>query len=384
MAAGLVLYVDDEWTNQVVFKQAFGAAFDVRVVDSGEAALDVLAKEPVAVLVTDQRMPGMTGNELLLRALELYPETIRIVVTAYADLDPILRAVNEGLVARYILKPWNRTELAGILRWALAAYHACRERQDLQARVLSAERLISLGALTGTAFHDLRNILGHVRNNAEHVGHVVDEVAAILGGKRGAISATERARMLELVEDVPETMRDLLFGIDRLEGVSTMVRRILRPMPGDPAVANVVETIEHVFSIFRADASHVELAYDGPPTLPPAAIGPSELIQIFVNLVSNAVQALPLPPARSGRILVLAAEESDRLRFEVSDNGAGMSPEVLSSAGTLFFTTRADGTGFGLAQCKRLVAGHGGELRIESAPRKGTRVHFSLPKEPAA
>lgn len=382
MANGLVLYVDDEWTNQVVFKQAFGASFNVRVADSGEAALAILRSEPVSVLVTDQRMPGMTGNELLQRALESHPDTIRIVVTAYADLDPILRAVNEGLVSRYILKPWNRAELGGILRWAIEAHQAGRDRSELQARVMNAERLITLGTLTGAAFHDLRNILGHVRNNAEHIAHVYGEqLSAILGGKRGPITAADRERIRALVQDMPETFHDLLFGIERLEGVSAMVRRVLRPSPDDPALAEVVQTIQHVFSIFRSDAANIALVYEGPDELPPAAIGPSELTQILVNLVSNALQALPPPPAREGRVVVCAEEHAGQLRFEVRDNGAGMSPEVLSSAGTMFFSTRAEGAGLGLAQCKRLVEGHGGELKIDSNPRSGTKVSFTLPRE---
>src|SRR6476659_1984512 len=97
----LVLYVDDERANRIVFEQSFNKKFRIKSVDSGEAALAVIAEEPVAVLVTDQRMPGMSGDELLVRFKSLSPDTIRIVVTAYSDLDPILRAVNEGLVVRY-------------------------------------------------------------------------------------------------------------------------------------------------------------------------------------------------------------------------------------------------------------------------------------------
>lgn len=382
MSGGLVLYVDDEWTNQVVFKQAFGGAFTVRVVDSGEAALAILRSEPVAVLVTDQRMPGMTGNELLQHALESHPDTIRIVVTAYADLDPILRAVNEGLVSRYILKPWNRAELAGILRWAIEAHHAGRERSGLQSRVMNAERLITLGTLSGAAFHDLRNILGHVRNNAEHIAYVYGEkLTELLGDRRGPISAADRERIRALVEDMPDTLHDLLFGIERLEGVSAMVRRVLRPSADDPALAVVVPAIKHVLSVFRSEAAHVALVYEGPEELPSAVIGPSELTQIFVNLVSNAIQALPPPPARDGHIVVRASDDAGLLRFEVTDNGIGMSPEVLSSAGQMFFSTRAEGAGLGLAQCKRLIEGHGGEMKIESSPGRGTRVVFTLRRE---
>ena len=74
------------------------------------------------MLVTDIRMPTMNGDELLRIVKERHPQTIRMVVTAFADIDPILRAINEGFVARYIIKPWVRAELVQVLRWAIEAW----------------------------------------------------------------------------------------------------------------------------------------------------------------------------------------------------------------------------------------------------------------------
>src|SRR4051812_47722945 len=96
--------------------------FRITCVSDGHAALAILDEQDVAVLVTDMRMPGMNGEELLRIAKERKPQTFRVVVTAYADVDPILRAINEGLVARYIIKPWIRAELVQVLRWATEAW----------------------------------------------------------------------------------------------------------------------------------------------------------------------------------------------------------------------------------------------------------------------
>jgi response regulator RpfG family c-di-GMP phosphodiesterase len=111
----LVVYVDDERANRVVFETSL-REFNLLTADSGAAGLALLEAHDVAVLVTDMRMPGMSGDELLRTAKERFPRTIRMVVTAYADVDPILRAINEGLVARHI-KPWRATARP-ILRWA--------------------------------------------------------------------------------------------------------------------------------------------------------------------------------------------------------------------------------------------------------------------------
>src|ERR1044071_3425543 len=107
----LVLYVDDERGNRVVFEQSLSAEFNVITAQHAAEALELLEAHDVAVIVSDMRMPLMSGDDLLRIVKERYPQVIRMVVTAYADVEPILRAINEGLVARYIVKPWIRTEI---------------------------------------------------------------------------------------------------------------------------------------------------------------------------------------------------------------------------------------------------------------------------------
>src|SRR5262245_33395050 len=113
----LVLYADDDRSNRVVFEHSLHE-FRIKTVADAKSALDILAAEEVAVLVSDIRMPEIDGLELLRIAKERYPQTIRMVITAFSDVDPILKAINEGLVARYIVKPWDRDELIQVLRWA--------------------------------------------------------------------------------------------------------------------------------------------------------------------------------------------------------------------------------------------------------------------------
>src|SRR5512144_581895 len=121
-ATPLVLYVDDDRGNRVVFEQSLAAEFTVKTVPDAATAIELMDAGEVAVLLTDMRMPVMTGEELLRIAKERWPQTIRMVVTAFSDIEPILRAINEGLVARYIIKPWVRAELVQVLRWATEAW----------------------------------------------------------------------------------------------------------------------------------------------------------------------------------------------------------------------------------------------------------------------
>src|SRR5207245_1903318 len=102
------------------------------------------------------------------------------------------------------------------------------------------------------------------------------------------------------------------------------------------------------------------------------------------NLLSNALQAMPpkegLAGKTVGKVVIRATEEKERVRFEVADDGRGMPTEVREMAGRMFFSTKPEGAGLGLAQCRRLVAAAKGELEIASAPGAGTRVRFALPR----
>ena len=152
----LVLYVDDDRGNRIVFEQSLSSEFNLLTAPNAAEALELLEVHDVAVIVSDMRMPAMTGDELLRIVKERYPQVIRMVVTAYADVDPILRAINEGLVARYIIKPWIRTELIQVLRWAIEAWTFSRDSAALHRRLLETERLATLGSIAGMLVHDLK------------------------------------------------------------------------------------------------------------------------------------------------------------------------------------------------------------------------------------
>ena len=119
-----VLFVDDEprvlTTMRILFRNQYQAFF----ADSGEKALELLKRQPVDVIVSDQRMPGMTGIELLRAARELNPNAMRILLTGYADLDAIIGSINEGEIFRFVNKPWSNEDLTSTVARAIAAARA--------------------------------------------------------------------------------------------------------------------------------------------------------------------------------------------------------------------------------------------------------------------
>jgi len=193
----LILYVDDERGNRVVFEQSLQAEFNLLTAQNAAEALEVLEKHETAVIVSDIRMPSMTGDELLRIVKERYPQVIRMVVTAYADVDPILRAINEGLVARYIIKPWIRAELVQVLRWAIEAWTFSRDSAALQRRLLETERLVTLGSIAGMLVHDLKQPLMSLLVNVEHLRELANAAPILHDALLHApIPPAQRARLI--------------------------------------------------------------------------------------------------------------------------------------------------------------------------------------------
>ncbi|MDX1907216.1 MAG: histidine kinase [Bacteroidia bacterium] len=131
MTSTHILYVDDETSNLSAFKAAFRRDFQVITASSGAEGLRLLATSPVAVVVTDQRMPEMTGVEFLEQLQAAYPDTIRIVMTGYADIQAIIDAINKGHIYYYIAKPWKYESLRPVLANALDTYRLKTENRSL-------------------------------------------------------------------------------------------------------------------------------------------------------------------------------------------------------------------------------------------------------------
>lgn len=118
-----VLYVDDEQDNLLAFRSVFRRYFNVFTASGGSEALDLLKDQAVHLVLSDQRMPNMTGIELLDYVNTQYPSIVKMIVTGYSEMEPILAAVEQGRVAQYITKPWKVEELKSILENALHTSH---------------------------------------------------------------------------------------------------------------------------------------------------------------------------------------------------------------------------------------------------------------------
>ncbi|HEY3357566.1 MAG TPA: sigma-54 dependent transcriptional regulator [Polyangia bacterium] len=168
-----ILVVDDEPDNLDAFRFNFRRVFKLHCAGGGEEGLALLKREDVAIIVTDQRMPKMTGLEFLRAARAVRPDAIGIIVTAFTDVDVLIKAINLGHIYRYITKPWEAEEVKGVLTQAIERYHLRLENARLTEQLrqyagyLSGEMhaAFDFGAIVGEAA-PLREVLAKVEQVA--------------------------------------------------------------------------------------------------------------------------------------------------------------------------------------------------------------------------
>ncbi|MGQ0762139.1 MAG: response regulator [Acidobacteriota bacterium] len=127
-----ILIVDDEASNLRALERLFRTEYDVLTAGSGADALLILEHHDMALLIADQRMPEMSGIELMQRTARLRPHMVRILLTGYTDVDSLIEAINTGHVYKYITKPWNNDDLLLTVARALEHYEALQSRHNLQ------------------------------------------------------------------------------------------------------------------------------------------------------------------------------------------------------------------------------------------------------------
>jgi DNA-binding NtrC family response regulator len=142
-----ILLVDDEPEILFSLRGLLRKEFDLHTANCGAEALEELHKQPIHVIMTDQRMPEMNGVELLRRARSECPEAIRIVFTGYADIKAVIDGINQGQIYRYLTKPWDPDELVAVLRQACDHYEQLAQRRRLLLDL--REHLIRSSGLEG-------------------------------------------------------------------------------------------------------------------------------------------------------------------------------------------------------------------------------------------
>jgi two-component system, probable response regulator PhcQ len=378
-----ILYVDDEEKSLKYFGLAFEDQFRILTATNAREGLALLERQhaEIGLLMTDQRMPGEKGIWLLDRVRERYPRMVRILATAFADMDAAIAAVNTGAIYKYVTKPWDPPQLEATLKRGLELFALQRERDQLLAermevlrRQMAADRLLSLGLLASGLSHHIRNSLVSVKTFLE-----------MAPGK------------LELEGVNPQRQRDPDFWQDfhrevqgQLERINLMLSELvsIAENPPRPFLERVRlgEVVDTVLALFEAELRSRKITHEAhiPADLPELTVDRPRFLRIIELLVRDELVSLP----QGGRFSLSAAlaEGGDEIVLTLSDNGPGLPEEVIRMVFNPFLL-RADSPldyGINLMSVYFLTHHHGGRIEARNEPGGGTTFTLHFPINAAA
>jgi two-component system probable response regulator PhcQ len=377
-----ILYVDDEEKSLKYFAKAFQDQFRIVTAANAQDGLALLEqhKDEIGLLMTDQRMPGEKGVWLLEKARQLRPRIIRILATAFADMDAAIAAVNTGAIYKYVTKPWDPPLLENTLKRGLEFFIVQRERDQLLREKMSvlhnmmiADRIVSLGLLAAGLSHHIRNALVAVKTFLDLAPAKMEEEKLDLHGLRNPDFWKEYYQNVQgQIGRINNMLKDLWTASEK-PAFKFADRVQLRQV--------VAESIEELKSGFAAKNIQVENNVDD--SLPTLNVDKPKFYRLFELLLKDEMASLP----GGSRISISATHtngvppDKQEIQIQVADNGPGLPKEALR---LVFdpFVVRSDSPieyGIHLMACYFIVYHHGGRIEAKSEEGRGTTFILRMP-----
>ena len=238
---------------------------------------------------------------------------------------------------------------------AVAFNQMTRDLRNSRNELISAERLATAGKMAASFAHEIRNPLSSMRM-----------LAQMLMRKQDLSEARQKQSMEYILEE-----------IERIDVIVKGFMDFARPASLSPAPHDLNQVLQEVLNLMEANLNHhqILLIKKFDLNLPPIPLDRDKLKQAFMNIVLNAMDAMP----EGGTLEILTLQDSDKVRIDVVDTGIGIPPEDLNRLFEPFFTTKSQGTGLGLANAKRILEQHGGDIQGKSVVGGGTTIALWLP-----
>jgi len=366
-----LLVVDDEPLALKLAERVFEGESDIKLqaTTSPRIGLEIATLEDIDLVIADQRMPEMSGLSFLGRLREIRPRALRLLLTAYPDMAVALQAINDGLVYRFVLKPWDLDDMRVTVRRTLETKRLSDEHDKLVAQLknnydelVRSERMAALGRLSAGIGHELSNAVTPL---LAHISVMEADVSRLAAGGVDRLSSIQES--LAVMREAGKQLESLVRGV---KGYA----RSAEPAPFDvnQAVLSAAQLLAHRFR----HSIRLERELKAVPLV--RCRGP-EITQVLLNLLGNAADAVE---AREGaQVRVRTWPEGAKVRIEVADNGPGLDPDVAPRLFQPFVSTKASdgGTGLGLSICRSIVESHGGSIEAASLPGSGARFTVTLP-----
>jgi len=384
-----LLVIDDEVEiTKSLFRQ-FRRKYNVHVANSADEALPILEKEDIQVVLSDQRMPGMTGISFFSAIKEKYPDALKMILTGYSDIDAVIEAINAGQVFRYLTKPWNPVELNLAIEEAFERHELITNNKILLRKLKEANATLEKKVLErtqqlenanknltklnieknkyiGIVAHDLRNPIGNAMSFSDILISDYDE-----------FSKADQIKYLQIINS-------------RCSFALNMIENFLDTSKIESGILDLnfqehdyCQFIESCFSqnILFAKMKAQEISFECDLQQKKLSFDKDKMEQVVSNLLSNAIKY----SEPNKKIWVNVSQKGNQIITKVKDEGQGIPKEELDSVFTAFKTTSVKATnnekstGLGLAIVKKIVEAHHGNITVSSTPQIGSEFIFTLP-----
>ena len=404
-----LLIVDDEEPVRNLFAAYLGETYTCRTAADAQEALEILAREPFALALTDIQMPGLGGIELLRKIVERYPETAVIVISGVDRTQRVLDAIRVG-ASDYLIKPCELDVLALSVERALERRvllrNARRYKRDLemrnaelaqqkaelvrlQAHMVQSAKMASLGLLAAGVAHELNNPAGFIYSNVDVLRQYVERLERCLFAyDEMNLPNKDAARIAKIkteidydniVDDLGSILSDCHLGAERIRDVVQNLRLFSRLDESEIKQVDLNEGIEATVRLLSQyyKSGRITLQRDY-GELPLVNCYAAQLNQVWMNLLVNAAQAIE---DNDGTVRIQTLRDGKTVSVSVTDSGKGISPENLKRIFDPFFTTKpvGEGTGLGLSISHGIVEQHGGTIAVDNIPGVGTTFTITLP-----
>ncbi|MCX7771974.1 MAG: ATP-binding protein, partial [Clostridia bacterium] len=353
---------------------------------NSEEALQIVSEalrhdDEILLVISDQKMPGKTGEKLLSEINKSLPDALKILLTGYADIEAVKYAINHAGLYRYIPKPWDREDLILTVNEAIHKYRTKKQLAEKteQLRKMNEE----LEKMVEVRTNELKEALKELESFSYTVSHDLKSPLRSIDCYSKFILEDYGQELNEDVTSMLNNIREVCCNMFELIEKLLQYAVTAKTVP-DLQCVDMSALISQTFKEITATAKerHIELLIDTP--LPEVQGDMVLLKQVIHNLLSNAVK---FTRYRENAIIhVLCVQKEKEYEFTIADNGVGFDMAYAAKLFGIFQRMHTqnefEGSGIGLATVKKIVEKHGGRVTIEGVEDKGAKVTFTLPITP--
>ncbi|MFN0050120.1 MAG: hybrid sensor histidine kinase/response regulator [Cytophagales bacterium] len=358
MNKNTILYVDDDERNLSSFKAVFRRDYHILIANSALDGYQLLKENDVKIIVSDQRMPDVSGVEFLEKTSQEYPDVVRIILTGYSDYDAILDSINKANVYRFIPKPWKKTEFKQLIDGAFELYDLRKHNFELTESLVKTNN--ELDQFIYSASHDLKAPISTLKGLV-YLAKQENEISIL----KGFIDKKEKTilRLEQFIGEINQYSRNLRRNVERdLIDFNELIHEVIADLDNHENIANssFIINVENQIG-FYSDRTRLR--------------------DVLFNLLLNAVTFYQTP-VLTNEIHIDVFVDSAQMKLTIRDSGIGIPTDIIDRIFDMFFKsdTGRHGSGLGLYIARQSVIKLNGSIKVSSELNQGSTFEVNIPQ----